>query len=111
LSMTCLEHRAAQKKITDFWKTPKGITRRVDSLAQDFNYRIVNNAFKVVAPTAGAKWMRWCDMGDTRVCDECRRHATGGRDGYYKVTWFMPEMPVHPGCRCQWEILFEDPFT
>ena len=108
---TCLEYRALQEKLTDYWKTPKGITRRIDSLSQNFNYLIVNNAFKVIAPVNGAHWMRWVDMGDDHVCDICLSYASGGRGGFYHVTWFMPEMPVHDGCRCQWEIWFEDPFT
>jgi len=111
LSTTCLEYRAAQKKPPDYWKTSKGVTRRIDSLAQNFNYRVINNAVKVVAPTAGAKWLRWRDFGDAQVCSRCLAYASGGRNGYYKITWFTPEMPVHLGCRCQWEIVFGDPFT
>lgn len=118
MSTTCLEHRAFEKRartrgaaLEDYWKTDKGITRRIDSLAQSFSYKVVNNAMKVVGEVNEAKWLRWRDMGDARVCEQCLKNARGGRDGYYRITWFMPAMPVHAGCRCQWEILFEDPKT
>ena len=109
--MSCLEHRVLASRHEDYWESPAGITRRIDLLAQNFNFRIVNNAFKVLAPTNQALWLRWVDFGDANVCELCRYHAGGGRDGFYHVTWFMPEMPVHDGCRCQWEIWFEDPFA
>jgi len=118
LSTTCSEYKAFQRRqaqrgdaLWDYWRSFQGLNRRIDSLAQQFAYKVVNNAWKVVGEKNGAEWMKWWDMGDTHVCDECRRHSEGGRGGYYKITWFMPEMPVHPGCRCQWEIMFGDPFA
>lgn len=101
-----------QKKLEDFWKTPKGITQRVDSLTQIFNHRIVNNALKVIAPTNNAKWMRWIlhpELSKTGPCPICMAYATGGRNGYYRVTWFTPRMPVHNYCVCEWEIIFGKP--
>ena len=108
--MTCVEYKVLGATLSDYWTSSKGITRRIDSLAQDFNYLIVNNAWKIIAPTNGSNWLKWRDMGDARVCDDCLSYASGGRAGFYHVTWFMPEMPVHNGCRCQWEMWFEDPF-
>jgi len=96
----------------DFWKTPEGITQRVDSLVQVFNHRIVNNAFKVIAPTNNAKWMKWIlhpERSKTGPCPICTANAAGGRNGYYRVTWFTPMLPVHPGCVCEWEIWFGEP--
>ena len=116
MSTTCLEHRAFEKRahtrgaaLEDYWKSDKGITRRIDSLAQFFSYKVVNNAMKVIAPVNDAKWLRWRDMGDASVCEQCLAYSMGGRNGDYRVTWFLPAMPVHSGCRCQWEILFEAP--
>lgn len=86
------------------------MNRRIDSLAQHFAYKIVNNAWKVVGEKNGAEWLRWRDMGDAKVCDECLSHASGGWGGYYHITWFMPEMPAHPGCRCMFELIFYNPF-
>lgn len=93
-------------------KTEKSIPRRVDSLTQVFNHRIVNNSLKVIAPTNNAKWMKWVlhpELSKTGPCSKCRANAAGGRNGYYHVTWFTPKMPVHPNCVCEWEIVFEKP--
>lgn len=116
MSTTCLEHRIFEKRthirrasIEDYWKSDVGIIRRIDSLAQYFSFKVVNNVFKIVGDVNGALWLRWRDMGDAWVCLQCRQYASGGRRGYYYRTWFMPEMPVHPGCRCQWEIIFREP--
>lgn len=48
-------------------------------------------------------------MGDIKVCLLCRAKAKGGKNGYYYIHWFLPMMPVHDGCRCQWEILLVEP--
>lgn len=91
----------------DYWGTPEGIRRRIRGLAQDFTYKVVNNAVKLYGVTNGAKWLKWQTAEDDRVCVICMKAATGGRNGYYKPSWFMPNMPVHFGCRCRWIVYFE----
>ncbi len=94
----------------DFWKTPEGISQRVDNLAQVFSYRVVNNSFKVIGITNGAKWMRWIlhpEKSVTGPCKICIAHSVGGRNGYYKVNWFTPAMPAHDNGVCEWEIIFK----
>lgn len=106
-------YRSLSAKDTDFWDTPKGITRLIDTLVEDFNHRIVNNALKIVAPTLGAKWIKWIlhpELTKSGPCPYCQAKSKGGRDGYYHVTWFMPRMPAHRHCVCEWEIWFESPF-
>ncbi len=96
----------------DFWKTAEGITQRVDSLVQVFSHRIVNNAFKVIGSTNGAKWMNWIlhpERSDSGPCVICIGNSKGGRNGNYSITWFLPELPAHPWCVCEWEIWFETP--
>lgn len=106
---TCRTHRALERKAEDYWKTFSGLMRRIDSLAQDFNFKVVNNAVKIIAPVNEAKWIRWVSAGDDRVCPICQGYAEGGRSGFYHVTWFQPDNP-HDDCRCEREILFYNPF-
>lgn len=96
----------------DFWKTPEGIHKRIDSLAQVFSYKVVNNAIRVIAPTNGAKWLRWVlhpELTASGPCIICITAAAGGRNGNYQINWFVPLMPAHPRCVCEWEIWFEKP--
>lgn len=101
----------------EYWKSPRGIRRRIDSLAQAFNYRVINNAYKVVGETNGVKWLQWMTKGDDKVCIICRTivkekgRKFGEVGGFFRITWFMPEMPVHPNCRCQWKYHFEEPMV
>lgn len=112
---TCEEYLSPKLRrrasIEDYWISPEGITRRIRSLSQIFNWKLVNNACKVIAPVNRAKWLQWVDYGDLKVCPICLHHSTKGGNGkgFWKVQWFMPEMPVHPGCRCQWVIWFIEP--
>lgn len=107
---TCSEHRSLQAATTGFWNTPKGILQSIDTFAQDFMFLNVNNAFRMIAPSNGVKWMHWVDSEDDRECDVCIEKAHGGNNGYYKINWFMPKIPQHFNCRCQWELVFGDPF-
>jgi hypothetical protein len=107
--MTCLEYHAfkAQGGRERYWNTPQGMIRRIDHLGQAFIYRFINNAAKVVGNTNQIEWMFWEDYGDSKVCEICLGYAMGGEDhsGFYRVTWFMPVMPVHDGCRCKWVLV------
>jgi hypothetical protein len=72
-------------------------------------FKTVNNALKMVAPTNHISWMHWVDVEDDRECPKCVKCGSGGNQdhpGYYKVTYFMPNMPQHKNCRCQWELVF-----
>jgi hypothetical protein len=107
---SCSEHRvfsAAQDAL--YWLTYAGIIRRIDGLSQDFMFRTVNGAMKMVAVSNGVQWMHWVTAGDDRVCPICLAHAAGGNNGYYKTSWFMPVMPSHNGDRCLWELILLAP--
>lgn len=99
-------HHTFREQQEDYWKTRSGITRRIKGLAQDFTYKSVNGAMKIYGETSGAKWMKWLTVGDDRVCVICQRASEGGRNGYFKPSWFMPHMPAHFGCRCQWIVYY-----
>jgi hypothetical protein len=102
----CALHLQLEAAAEDFWRTPKGITMRIDGLAQDLHFFEVNCAFKMVAPTNHISWMRWVTAEDDRVCQKCIEKSQGGNgNGYYKVSWFLPKMPIHKFDRCQWELI------
>jgi SPP1 gp7 family putative phage head morphogenesis protein len=104
--MTCQDYRITErkKKKKDYWKTPEGIEQRIKLLASNTVYRIYNNAVKVIAgDILKAKWLIWVTKGDDRVCPICA--PLHGRK--YKPYWFMPQMPVHPNCRCMWTVEYE----
>lgn len=83
-----------------YWQSPPGIQNRIEQLASNFTYRIVNNAVKITAQEEKAKWLVWITMGDDRVCPICEpRHLK-----MYRTHWFLPRMPAHSRCRCQWRI-------
>jgi hypothetical protein len=107
---SCLDYQRLKAADPAYWLTLVGLTRRIDMLSQDFSYRLVNNACKITANTNKAEWLKWEDKGDAKVCPTCQRHSKGGKNGYYKTSWFLPKMPAHPGCRCKWKILFYNPF-
>ena len=98
--------------IEDYWTTPEGIRQRVSSLSQIFNYKVINNAIKIVGPLNGAKWMEWVlhpEASKSGPCDDCIAASRGGQNGYYRTSWFSPDMPVHPNCLCEWKIYLVDP--
>lgn len=110
MSTTCEEHHILSHRFKagdSFWTTPGGITRRIDSIAQNFTYRVVNNAVKIIGETHGVAWLVWVTMGDDAVCPICVENSMKGDNGRFKPTWFTPDMPAHPGCRCQWMLIWE----
>jgi len=108
--LTCVDYRAQTRHAEDYWTSRAGVFKRIDGLAQNFTYKLVNNAVRITAPEVGVEWLHWDDAGDARVCEECQLHSRGGRNGFYYVHWFLPQMPVHPNCRCQWALMLVNPF-
>ena len=100
-------HHGLTAQNEEYWRqTPQGISRRIDSLAQVFNYGVYNGAVKVLGTTMGVQWMSWQIAPDDNVCPLCldNRFSKGDKSyrGWYRSGWFTPMMPAHPGCRCQW---------
>ncbi len=87
-----------------YWTSPEGIDNRVMQLAQVFTYRLYNGAMRLAADQLkGVTWLIWITAADDRVCLICNpRH--GKR---WRKNWFMPRIPAHPNCRCQWELEYE----
>jgi hypothetical protein len=106
---TCIEHLALEAAAVNFWDTEPGILRRIDGLAQDMCFQLVNNAFKMVADITDnhVKELHWVAAEDDKTCPKCIKNAHGGRNGFYRVFWFMPKLPpVHRWCRCLIELVF-----
>jgi len=87
-----------------FWQSLEGVRVRLEDLAELISYRTYNNAFQVYASSAGVKLFEWRAELDDRTCEYCS--AMDGR--VYRRGQFMPGMPAHPGCRCTWDIGFEE---
>jgi len=95
--MTLDEKRAT----SDYWRTPQGISRRIEMLSQNFTYKVVNNSLMFYGQSAGIDYVRWVTMEDERVCPIC-----GALDGRtYRKGQFLPPLPSHTNCRCRWELI------
>jgi hypothetical protein len=106
---TCTEHLALEAAAVNFWNTEPGILRRIDGLAQDMCFQLVNNSFKMVAEIEENKiqWLHWIAHDDDKLCPKCFKNSVGGSNGFYRVNWFMPKLPpVHHWCRCLIELIF-----
>lgn len=109
MSTTCHQHRAHSLLAEDapYWTGPAGITSRLAGVAQHFTYITVNNAMRTLGEKGQVEYLEWVVMGDDRVCPKCRANAAKGEKGRFKPGWFMPIMPAHYGCRCQWRAWYE----
>lgn len=87
-----------------YWESPVGLIRRIESLSQNFVWKLVNNAVKITAQRDPlVKVLIWVTAADDKVCPICApRHMKE-----YLTHWFLPQMPAHPGCRCQWEMVMK----
>jgi len=111
LSLTCSHYHGEERhfgaKDKPYWKTEPGIVRRINALGQTFNFGIFNGAMKVLGKqNPRMKYFYWVTAEDDRVCAICIANSRKGRDGRFNVGWFLPMMPAHPGCRCQWMLLW-----
>lgn len=88
----------------DYWTSEKGILLRLDMMAEFIVWRTVNNALQIYGSEAGAKYFRWVAELDDRVCPYCESQ----HDRQFRLGQFMPNLPVHPGCRCFWDVGFEE---
>ena len=91
--------------------TTLAINRRISALSQDFTYKIVNGAIRITAGADEVMWLHWLvhpEDSKTGPCDECFDNAYGEPNfGYYNPDQFIPEMPVHNHCVCEWEIIYD----
>jgi hypothetical protein len=72
-------------------------------LAESVELTSINDAVKAYAEDNGVSQLRWISNEDEDTCEFCIGQS--GRS--YKIGEFMPDIPVHPGCRCSWEIVVD----
>jgi len=95
---------------TDYWKSPEGIERRVEMLGEDFCFRTVNNALQAYGRANDVLGWYWIGSIDERTCNYCDSQM--GR--FYRIGQFLPILPSHAGCRCEWELVpreYEEPVS
>lgn len=88
---------------SEYWRSPAGVTRRIEMLSEHFTYQVINNSLMFYGQSAGVNLVRWVTMQDERVCPICG--PLQGR--VYRKGQFLPPLPAHANCRCQWELLFD----
>lgn len=84
-----------------YWLSDKGITVRLEDLAEHISYRTFNNAIQVYASEMSQVVMfEWVTRIDRSTCDYC--DSQSGKP--YRKGQFMPAIPAHIGCRCTWDV-------
>ena len=94
-------YKTLRESTSEYWKSPAGITRRVEMLGEDFTYRLVNNALQVYGEANGVAGWEWEGALDERTCDYCASQI--GRR--YWLGQFLPSLPAHAGCRCTFRLI------
>ena len=83
----------------DFWLTQEGLLTRLEMLAQGVAWSSFNNASLIGLKAMGITEVEWVADLDERTCEYCEGQS--GRR--YVLGMFMPELPIHPNCRCFWD--------
>lgn len=87
------------------WSTPEMLHKRVFMLSDALIMDIQNQATRYYAKDPEVKkrlyGFHWTSMYDGKECSICHnRHGKTWRAGQ-----FMPKLPAHFGCRCNWDIV------
>jgi len=89
-----------------YWSSPEGIAQRIEMLSQSFTYKIVNNALIIYGESGGVTRWRWTTnpgASQSGPCEYCE--SQNGR--IYRKGQFLPSLPAHVNCVCNWELIFE----
>jgi len=82
-----------------FWLTDEGIRIRLADLAHLVVTRTFNGCIQTNASSFGVVSFQYRTAGDERVCVFCA--PRNNKD--YRPGQFMPNLPIHPGCRCYFD--------
>ena len=98
-------NRLYEKRATsDYWRTPQGIARRIEMLSQNFTYQVINNSLMFYGQSAGINYVRWVthpELTKTGPCPIC----ADLEGNVYRKGQFLPPLPAHSGCVCEWELI------
>ena len=77
----------------DFWSSLEGVLSRVLMVAASYIFSVYNYVAQASSPSG---FVEWVTAQDADVCPICEGNA-----GTYDLeTERVPEIPVHPSCRC-----------
>ncbi len=90
-----------QETVSDYWKSPEGIAKRIEAIGEDFTFRVYNNALAVYGSNTYSR-LQWVGYVDSRTCKIClpkigHIYKTGGQ--------YIPSLPAHNFCRCLWKLI------
>ena len=70
-------------------------------LTEDFSYNVVNNALQVYGRKNEVEGFEWVGSMDERTCNYC----DGQIGRFYRLGQFLPRLPAHNLCRCEWRLV------
>lgn len=94
-------HLELLEKTSEYWKSPKGIRKRIEMIGEGFTFQLVNNALQAYGTVNNVKGFEWVGSLDELTCPYCATQI--GR--YYRVGQFLPSLPAHLNCRCEWRLI------
>jgi len=84
-----------------YWRSPAGIKRRKEMFGEQFTFQFVNNALQAYGRKNEVAGFEWVGTLDERTCNICDGQI--GRQ--YTIGQFLPQLPAHVGCRCEWRVI------
>jgi hypothetical protein len=73
-------------------------------LSQHFTYQVINNSLMFYGQSAGINHVQWVthpERSKTGPCVICE----GLAGNIYRKGQFLPPLPAHAGCVCEWELV------
>lgn len=89
----------------DYWTSPTGLLKRTEWLADNYTVQTYNTAVQVIGAKNEVWGFEWVvTIHTVHTCDYC--DSQSGRQ--YRAGQFMPELPVHPNCHCEWRPIYKE---
>ena len=88
----------------NYWVSPEGMLKRMDMIGQDFIFQIVNNSLQAFGVSNDVKGFLGRE-GFSSHCDYCSGNIIGK---FFYQGRYLPRLPAHNNCTCEWEIVKKD---